>query len=203
MASVSRESQTHWTSAVGVLSIAFHASLTVTGEEDSVLVLKGSQWPEKRSDLLMVAKYERSRSEADHGWLGCPQRSDPRRLRPTAAGRCPHCHLGALTNLVRQLTRRTEPETAKLAWPQGRRWLELGLEGMRKTQTRREEELKAFRQNQRAGELSPEIWKILHGVSGGQVQSSQRPGVKVGGGPWPDHPLSTRNLTCLGLGRNR
>lgn len=43
----------------------------------------------------------------------------------------------------------------------------MGLEGMRKTQTRREEELKAFRQNQRAGELSPEIWKILHGVSGG------------------------------------
>lgn len=47
----------------------------MTGEEDSVLVLEGSQWPEKRSDLLMVAKYERSRSEADHGWLGCPQRS--------------------------------------------------------------------------------------------------------------------------------
>lgn len=21
-------------------------------------------------------------------------------------------------------------------------------------------------------------------------------------GPWPDHPLSTRDLTCLGLGRN-
>ena len=54
MASVSRESQTHWTSAVGVLSIALHASLTVTSEEDSILVLKGSHWPEKRSDLLMV-----------------------------------------------------------------------------------------------------------------------------------------------------
>lgn len=36
-----------------------------------------------------------------------------------------------------QLTCRTEPETAELAWPQGRRWLELGLEGMKKTQIRR------------------------------------------------------------------
>lgn len=36
-----------------------------------------------------------------------------------------------------QLTCRAEPETAELAWPQGRRWLGLGLEGMKKTQIKR------------------------------------------------------------------
>ena len=81
------------------------------------------------------------RSEADPEGLSCPrpmqtQRPEPRQPdRPPRAwaqrnhSPCSHGHPGELSNPASQFTRWTEPKTVELAWPQGRRQLELGLEG--------------------------------------------------------------------------